>query len=133
MVGGIPLYIEQLDSARTAEWNIANRLLGPGRFLYAEPSNFLLQEVSSPAPYTAVVDVVALGSDGELVCGECRWKADPVGADVVETLHYRSRLVTENPATTSLYVFSKTGFADSARREAARLGNVTLFSMEEMF
>lgn len=272
MVGGVPLYLEQLDSAHTTEWNIANRLLGSGRFLYAEPANFLLQEVSSPAPYTAVVDavahgrvrpveiadatgiqgpnvnehlrklgelgvvrrdtpvgkankkqvvyrisdnlfsfwhtfvpryaqaielgrerevakrivdrdlatyvghtfeevcrqwlarqissgninilpsqigswwgtdpiartstdvdVVALGSEGEVVCGECKWQTNPVGSDVVETLHIRSRLVAESPIDVHLYVFSKAGFADSARREADRLGNVTLLGVEELF
>lgn len=61
LVGGVPLYLEQLDAARTTEWNIGNRMLGQGRFLYAEPENFLLQEVRSPALYNAVTDAVASG------------------------------------------------------------------------
>lgn len=272
LVGGIPLYLEQLDASRSTEWNIANRLLGQGRFLYAEPKSFLLQEVSSPAPYMAVidalaagrtkpaevadvtgiagpnaidylkklgglgivsretpvgrakkkqvsyricdnlfrfwhsfvprygqaielgqepavarrivqrdlnafvghafeslcrewlmrqiadgridilplrigrwwgtdviarmqanVDVVALGADGELVCGECKWTKEPVGADTIELLAQRAVSVAEAPKTVSLYVFSKSGFADSARREADRLGNVRLVDLHEMF
>lgn len=271
LVGGVPLYLEQLDAQHSAEWNIAHRLLGQGRFLYAEPSSFLLQEVSVPAPYTAVidaiasgrprpheiadatgiagpnvneylkrlgelgivsretpvgrakrrqvtyrvsdqlfrfwhsfvpryrlaielgqedevarriaerdlatylghafevvcrqwvvrqaargsldmllervgswwgtdvatrqpadVDVVALGASGELVCGECKWTTEPVGADVVEALERRAQSVAEAPKELQLIVFSKSGFAASAEREAARAGNVSLISVAEM-
>jgi AAA+ ATPase superfamily predicted ATPase len=61
LVGGVPLYLEQLNATRTTEWNICHRMLGQGRFLYAEPENFLLQEVRSPALYNAVTDAVASG------------------------------------------------------------------------
>lgn len=61
LVGGVPLYLEQLDASHTTEWNISHRMLGQGRFLYAEPENFLLQEVRSPALYNAVTDAVASG------------------------------------------------------------------------
>lgn len=271
LVGGVPLYLEQLDASRSTEWNIANRLLGLGRFLYAEPGNFLLQEVSSPAPYAAVidaiasghprpneiadstgikgpnvneylkrlgelgivkretpvgrahrrqviyrisdnlfrfwhtfvpryeqaielgqaalvarhiareelatfvghafeevcrqwiarqitegtidliptrlgtwwgtdatdrqqadVDVVATGCNGELLCGECKWTKRPVGADVVELLEQRARSVIDEPGHTELFVFSKSGFSDSAVRESVRAGNVRLVSLDEM-
>lgn len=271
LVGGVPLYLNQLDAAHDARWNIEHAMLGQGRFLYAEPTSFLLQEVSSPAPYLAVIgelargkprpqeiadatgiaapnvneylrklgelgivrretpvgkankrqvryvlsdylfrfwhsfvpryegaielgqvegvagriaasglstyvghvfedvcrqwlarqvaegavdmlparlgswwgtdpaareqadiDVVAIGSEGELVCGECKWTSRPVGADVVETLERRSRLVAEGAPTVQLYVFSKAGFAESARREAERAGNVRLVGVDEL-
>ncbi len=61
LVGGVPLYLEQLEPSHTTEWNIGLRMLGQGRFLYAEPENFLLQEVRSPALYNAVTDAVASG------------------------------------------------------------------------
>ena len=272
LVGGVPLYLEQLDAGRPTEWNIANVLLGQGRMLYAEPQSLLLQEFSSPASYEAVlsaiargrtrpaeiadatgiqspnvneylrrlsewgvvvrrtpvgranrhqvsyrisdnllgfwhafvprygqaidlgltdevarrivecdlstwvghvfeevcrqwlvrraasgeggvlpmrvgswwgtgpalreqvdVDVVMVGSDGELVCGECKWTASPVGADVIETLAHRADLVMDGPASLQLIVFSKSGFADSARREADRRGNVRLVELAELF
>lgn len=272
LVGGVPLYLEQLEGSRTTEWNIGHRLLGQGEFLYAEPRSFLLQEISSPAPYSAViealahgrprpqeiadatglaapnvieylkrlqelgivrretpvgqaskrqvlyrlgdflflfwytfapryqgaidlgqtervarrivqrqlsayvghafedvcrqwmsrriadgsidmlpsrvgswwgtdliaheradVDVVALGSDDDLVCGECKWTSRPTGADVLETLERRARSVMSNPTSLQLIVFSKAGFEDSARREARRAGNVRLVTLEELF
>ena len=61
MVGGVPQYVEQLDAARGLEWNVANRLLRSGSFLSAEPDNFLMQEVRSPASYNAVLAAVAQG------------------------------------------------------------------------
>lgn len=271
LVGGVPLYLEQLDAQHSTEWNMANRMLGQGCLLYAEPGSFLLQEVSTPAPYAAVigaiasgrprpneisdatgiagpnvneylkrlgelgivaretpvghakkrqvsygirdqlfrfwhsfvpryaqaidlgqgdrvarriceqelptfmghafevvcrqwlarqiacgtfdmlpsrigswwgtdvvmrepadVDVVALGTSGELICGECKWTANPVGADVLETLERRVQSVAENPSDVQLLVFSKSGFAASAEREAVRAGNVRLVAVDEM-
>lgn len=80
----------------------------------------------------ADVDVVALGADRELVCGECKWTSEPVGADVLETLWRRAHSVLDDPSSVQLLVFSKAGFTDSARREAERLGNVRLVRVDEM-
>lgn len=271
LVGGVPLYLRQLDANQTPEWNIANRMIGEGTYLYEEPQAFLLQEVTSPQPYASVigamangcprpqeiadatglaasnvtgylrklaelgvvardtptgnakkhqviyrfadnlfgfwhsfvpryraaielgatgqvaksivenglttyvghvfeeicrqwvarailagtvdllptkigrwwgtdpvarktidVDVVALGAHGELLAGECKWTSKPVGADVVKTLAERTKLVLDAPRRTDLMVFSRSGFADSAHRAAAKRGNVRLVSLEEM-
>ena len=77
-------------------------------------------------------DVVALGSDGELLCGECKWTSDAVSADVVGTLVQRARLVVDQPKETSLYVFSKNGFTSSAKR-AADVHGVRLIDVDELF
>lgn len=61
LVGGIPLYLEQLDARRDIQWNIANRLLPPDALLSNEPENFLFQEVRSPARYNAIVGALASG------------------------------------------------------------------------
>lgn len=61
LVGGVPLYLEQLDASRDTAWNIANRMLAPGAFLAEEAENFLSQEVRSPAAYNAVVAAIAAG------------------------------------------------------------------------
>lgn len=61
IVGGIPLYLEQLDSANSTEWNIANRVLPTGALLNAEPLNYLLQEVRNPATYNAIIAAIARG------------------------------------------------------------------------
>ena len=61
IVGGIPLYLEQLDSANSTEWNIANRVLPTGALLNAEPLNYLLQDVRNPATYNAIIAAIARG------------------------------------------------------------------------
>lgn len=272
LVGGVPLYLEQLDAAHTTEWNISHRMLGQGRFLYAEPENFLLQEVRSPALYNAVtdavasgctrandiasacgmgsaavaaylkslvelgivgrfepvgphsrkdvryyltdslfrfwhtfvprygtlvdtgmeaqaarrivtrdlstyvghafevicqqwvrrmmasgaidimprelgswwgtnpvrhertdIDVVARGLDGELLVGECKWEAAPVGSDVIGVLARRASLVDADATDVRLVVFSKSGFTNECKAEAHRRDNVRLVSAEEIF
>jgi AAA+ ATPase superfamily predicted ATPase len=272
LAGGVPLYLEQLDADRSTEENIARKLLNTGSYLYAEPQNYLLQEVKAPATYNAVieavakgatrpvdvanacglaapnvsdylarlaelgvvarelpvgssnkrqvryrlndnlfnfwytfvpryegavelgqgaavaqrivrkefadymghafedvcrqwlarsiaagrydlllqqlgswwgtdphkreqtdVDVVALGADGELVAGECKWRNAPVGAEVLETLAYRAALVKPDARKVDLVLFSKSGFADSCRREAQARGNVALVDAADLF
>ncbi|HJA29518.1 MAG TPA: ATP-binding protein [Candidatus Olsenella pullicola] len=61
LVGGVPLYLEQLDSRKTVLWNVAECLLPPDALLSNEPENFLLQEVRSPAGYNAVIESLANG------------------------------------------------------------------------
>lgn len=80
-----------------------------------------------------VDEAFRLLSEGEFVCGECKWTSSPVGADVVETLEERARSVTDRPTSIQLLVFSKSGFADSARREADHAGNVRLVFVDELF
>ena len=272
LVGGVPLYLEQLDGSRSTEWNLANRILGLSRYLYAEPENYLSQEVRTPALYNAVissvargctrpvdikndtglsssavagylksleelgvveriapvgdankkharyrisdclflahfslaaryaelvergmerqaaerivqrdlstyvghifedvsrqwlvrqmasgnvpvlplevgrwwgtdprrhetvdVDVAAIGLDGELVAGECKWEAKPTGSDVLGTLASRAELVRKTASRTILYLFSKSGFTDECKADALRRGNVHLVTVDEMF
>ena len=61
IAGGIPLYLSQLDGTQSVQWNIAHALLRQDAFLYAEPQNYLLQEVRTPAIYNAVVTAIANG------------------------------------------------------------------------
>ena len=271
LVGGVPLYLDQLEADKSICWNIANRMLGLGRFLYAEPDNFMLQEVSSPASYNATiaaiahgrtrpseiadatglaapnvseflkhlcelgivrretpagkshkkqvsyrisdglfrfwyafapryaaaieagmlnrvaeriyacefsgymghafedicrqwtaraiaaseydmipsrigcwwgndpaaheqvdVDVVALGADGELLAGECKWTSEPVDVGVLETLEHRAKLVVDRASRTDLVLFSKSGFTRGCERRAAQAGNVRLVTPRDM-
>lgn len=61
VVGGMPLYLSQLDGTRSTQWNLEHALLRQDAFLYAEPQNYLLQEVRSPAIYNAVITAIANG------------------------------------------------------------------------
>ncbi|MDO4290418.1 MAG: ATP-binding protein [Eggerthellaceae bacterium] len=62
MVGGVPLYVEQCDTAATIEQNMAERLLRVDSFLYGEPDLFLQQELREPAMYNAIVRAIASGA-----------------------------------------------------------------------
>lgn len=61
LAGGIPLYLAQLDAARSTEWNIAHRLLDRGGLLAIEPDNLLQQETRKPAAYKSVLSALASG------------------------------------------------------------------------
>jgi hypothetical protein len=79
------------------------------------------------------VDVAAIGLDGELVAGECKWESRPTGSDVLGTLANRAELVNESATSTILFLFSKSGFTEECRADALRRGNVHLVTVEEMF
>lgn len=61
IVGGIPMYLSQLDDSQTTTSNLASNILRQGAYLYIEPENYLLQEVRNPAIYNAVVSAIANG------------------------------------------------------------------------
>ena len=62
MVGGIPLYLKQLDVGLSLEGNITKAFLDPSSILYDEPLNLLKQEVSKAALYNAVISAIAGGA-----------------------------------------------------------------------
>ena len=79
------------------------------------------------------VDVAAVGLDGELVAGECKWEARPTGSDVLGTFTDRVELVSDGASRTVLFLFSKLGFTDECKADALRRGNVRLVTVDEMF
>lgn len=95
-----------------------NRILGLSGHLHAKPLD---------------VDVVAIGLDGELVAGECKWEARPTGSDVLGTFTDRAELVSDGASRTVLFLFSKLGFTDECKADAFRRGNVRLVTVDEMF
>ena len=62
MVGGVPLYLRQLDASLSLEQNIESAFLDPSSILYEEPMNLLKQEVSKAPPYNAVISAIAGGA-----------------------------------------------------------------------
>lgn len=86
LVGGIPLYLEQLDGARSTEWNIANNVLKTGSYLSAEPENYLLQELRTPALYNSIIAAIASG------CVRPQEIADRVKGNSVNVTQYLTRL-----------------------------------------
>lgn len=77
------------------------------------------------------IDIVVEGADGELLVGECKWRHEKTGLEVLQTLRRRASLL-ERPVTT-YYLFSRSGFTAACRKQAEELGNVQLLTVEEMF
>lgn len=62
IAGGIPLYLAQLDSGKSVEWNIAEKVFRQDAVLYEEPRSYLQQETRSPGTYNSIVTAIATGS-----------------------------------------------------------------------
>ena len=79
------------------------------------------------------IDVVALGADGELLLGECKWGT--VQTDDVRRLQARADLITTELAgvrTVRLAAFSGRGLAEELRSEV-RSGRLLHFSAADLF
>lgn len=61
ITGGIPLYLAQLDSAKSVEWNISEKVFRQDAILYEEPRSYLQQETRSPSAYNSIVTAIAAG------------------------------------------------------------------------
>lgn len=72
------------------------------------------------------------GTDGKesAVFGECKWRNEKTDVGILEQLIFRSQLFSYKKK--QLYLFSKSGFTDGCMEKAAKLGNVTLVTFEEM-
>lgn len=62
ITGGIPAYLEKLDTSASLEENIKQLFLDPAGYLYEEPGNLLLQECRDPKQYDAIVQAIGNGS-----------------------------------------------------------------------
>ena len=78
------------------------------------------------------VDIVAVGSDDELILGECKWTASPVGSSVLAALRRRAALINGGEAA-PLFIFSRSGFKDELRSEAEKDARVCLVTLADMF
>lgn len=68
--------------------------------------------------------------DKQALFGECKWKNEKVGVNVLETLQERGELFAYQDKY--YYFFSKSGFDDELILSAKQLQNVTLVSFEQM-
>ena len=75
------------------------------------------------------IDVAALGK-GEMVLCECKYRSEPTGKGVVETLIRRSELVNSN-LPKRLMVFSRSGFTEDALNMADP-NNVELYTLDDV-
>lgn len=61
MVGGIPLYLDQYDTALDIQGNMSRNLLRRDSFLFGEPDSYLMQELRDPSTYNAIITTIASG------------------------------------------------------------------------
>jgi len=62
IVGGIPAYLERLNSRASLADNIRDVILAPGSMFVAEPELLLYDEVHEPRVYRAVLQAIGLGA-----------------------------------------------------------------------
>ena len=75
------------------------------------------------------IDIIG-ASENAMLIGECKWKNENVGLEVLDTLIKRGDLF-KRPSK-HFYIFSKTGFTQSCMAKASELGNVSLVSYSDM-
>ncbi|OUO19000.1 ATP-binding protein [Collinsella sp. An307] len=61
--GGVPYYLELIDSATSLRENLSSLYFDPAGFLYDEPFGLLRQELSEPALYSSVLRAIAGGAN----------------------------------------------------------------------
>jgi AAA+ ATPase superfamily predicted ATPase len=70
------------------------------------------------------VDVVAVGNDGALLMGECKWSVNPVGTDILDQLLRRRAAVESDldrkPSSVTFAIWARSGFTPELKRRAAR-------------
>lgn len=75
------------------------------------------------------IDIMGVDKDSALF-GECKWTNEKIDLGVLEALTQRSTLFRcQKPY---FYLFAKTGFTTGCIAQAAKMGNVTLVSYEDM-
>ncbi len=95
---------------RRIEADFRNYVLGISGFL---PDRYGFAEFGNPTTHqNEEIDLVAIDNEGRYLFGECKWKSEKVGIDVLEDLLRKSLLL--NPSDFQLYICSKLGFTDSA-------------------
>ena len=62
ITGGIPQYLEMVDTSASIKENVINLFLKPNAYLFEEPMNLIKQEMNEPANYNAIIEAIARGS-----------------------------------------------------------------------
>ena len=76
------------------------------------------------------IDIMWIADKNTALFGECKWKNEKVDLGVLETLVARSQIF--HYQNVHLYLFSRSGFTQGCQEEAAKLGNVTLVTYEDI-
>ncbi|MDR1134737.1 MAG: DUF234 domain-containing protein [Clostridiales Family XIII bacterium] len=106
----------------------------------------LLKQGQSPIPFCKIgrwwgnnpkarceeeIDFIA-GTKEDAVFGECKWRNQTVGEDVLDELVRKSELFPSFQSKQYI-LFSKSGFTVNLQARAKEQGNITLVGVDEMF
>lgn len=107
-------------------------------FRYAENIPMVLSDIGqwwgtdSKTRKEVQIDIVGTPAEGnEYIIGSCKYRNTPVGTDELDLLRNYADVFGKGDKY-HFYIFSKSGFTQSLT-EAARRGEVTLVSLEEMY
>ncbi|MBK5247329.1 MAG: ATP-binding protein, partial [Peptostreptococcaceae bacterium] len=78
------------------------------------------------------IDILAISSGGEAIFGECKWRNELLGEEVLRNLQRKANLFPEYDKKT-FYLFSKSGFTDKIKELAHIEGNIILVGIEDLF
>ena len=59
---GIPEYLNKMDEKKTPLWNLKNKVIKKGEYLYEEAENLLRQEFREPRNYFSILQAIAEGN-----------------------------------------------------------------------
>ena len=76
------------------------------------------------------IDIIA-HSKKEIIFGECKWKNDKVGPDVYSELKKKAAMFSERELY--YYIFSKSGFTESLKKEAEMDDRLKLVGLNDLF
>lgn len=76
------------------------------------------------------IDILATDGDSAIF-GECKFRSDRVGIDVLENLERKSKIF--NHPTKYLYLFSKSGFTEQLLQLAKERNNIRLISLDDIY
>ncbi|MBQ9067884.1 MAG: ATP-binding protein [Eggerthellaceae bacterium] len=79
----------------------------------------------------AEIDIVAVDGSTTVMVGECKWKNEPTGADQLEKLDGRARLVGAESAT-ARWLFSRARFTQGCQESASGMSGARLVTFDEM-
>lgn len=76
------------------------------------------------------IDIMGAADNETALFGECKWRNEKTGLEVLETLIERSQLFSYK--NKHFYLFSKSGFTSACIEKASKMENVSLITYEEM-
>lgn len=76
------------------------------------------------------IDLIADDAEGSAIFMECKWRNEPVGEDVLDTLVNRSEMFARTKR--EYIIFAKRGFTQGCVDAASRRGDTKLYTLEDM-